>query len=168
MCFLSSLTLFIDTFYVVWPICFCIFFLIVMLNVGYYFLLSYSCDLAHELSTCVYVHHCAWLALLERVFNTLKTICHTARPYISSVVFLLWSLRESKHSRLHGGIAGMAVITLTVVITESQPRLVTAWRHPSFSAMCVFLPSIMAPAQHTGVCASQTDTCTRLHPCTPC
>lgn len=141
MCILSSLTLFIDTFYVVWPICFLYFvvFFIVMLNVAYYFLLSYSRELAHELSTCVYVHHCAWLALLERVFNTLKMICNTASPYIS--IFLLWTLRQSKDpsfcSASHEGISGTMVITDTVVITESQPRLVTASSHPPFMAVRV-------------------------------
>lgn len=65
MCFLSSLTLFIDTFYVVWPICLYLYFFYGVLNVGSYFfcffvcLFSYSCELAHGFSTCVNVHHCA-------------------------------------------------------------------------------------------------------------
>lgn len=124
-------------FYVVWPICllFCIlfFYFYGMLNVGYYFLLSYSRELAHELSTCVYVHHCAWLALLRRVFNALKWYViqqdHTS-------AFLLWSLWESIDSSFCSpsfeGITGTAVITVTLAITESQPRLVTASTHLHF------------------------------------
>lgn len=122
---------------------FCILlFFIVMLNVAYYVLLSYSRELAHELSTCVYVHHCcAWLALLEKGFQHIKMICNTARPYIS--IFLLWTLRESKDpsfcSASHGGISGTMVITDTVVITERHPRLVTASRHSRFMAVSACL-----------------------------
>lgn len=137
-CILSSLTLFIDTFLCcVAYLFFCILlFFIVMLNVAYYVLLSYSRELAHELSTCVYVHHCcAWLALLEKVFQHIKMICNTARPYISIFFFLL-TFRESKDplfcSASHEGISGTMVITDTVVITERHPRLVTAGRHPHF------------------------------------
>lgn len=104
--------MFIDTFYVVWPICFfCILlFFIVMLNVAYYILLSYSRELAHELSTCVYVHHCcAWLALLEKGFQHIKMICNTARPYISIFLYCgLYDRAKTRHFVQHHMKASVA------------------------------------------------------------
>lgn len=130
MCFLSSLTLFIDTFYVVWPICLYLYFFYGVLNVGSYFfflfvcLFSYSCELAHGFSTCVNVHHCAWLALLEKGFQHIKMICNAERSYIQHFL-LLWLYETATTLRFcsHGGVNGAMVIT--AVITESQPRLVS-------------------------------------------
>lgn len=48
------------------------------------FLLSYSCEWSHDLSTCVCVHCFAWLALLKRVFRRIKSVIqpdHTPASY---------------------------------------------------------------------------------------
>ena len=138
---------------------FCCFFLLLCLMLAITFLLSYSCELAHELSTCVYVHHCAWLALLERVFNTLKTICHTARPHISSF-FIAGVYERAKTRRYVNATGGVSAITVTVVITKGQQRSVAANRHPLFY---MFVPSILAPVQKTSVYCMYSDKDTSMH-----
>lgn len=54
------------------------------------FLPPCSRDLAHELSTCVNVHHCAWLALLEKGFQHIKKMTCLYLPLWSS-----WGKKDS-------------------------------------------------------------------------
>lgn len=91
---------------------------------------------------------CAPLCLtcfVGKGFQHIKKWCNTARSYIS-IFFYCGVLREGKDfsfgSASRKGISGTAVIALAVVMTESQPRLVTASRHqPFYGPACVpYLP----------------------------
>lgn len=127
---------------------FIVFFFIVMLNVGYYFfafLLSWISSWTFNMCLCAPL---CLTCFVGKGFQHIKKWYVIQRDH-TSAVFYCGVLRESKGSPSHERIGGAMVITVTVVITESQPRLVTASRHPPFLRLCVFFPSIMAPVQHT-------------------
>lgn len=73
-----------------------------------------------------------------------KMICKTAWSYISIFFFFIVEFtREQRRFAQHctGGVGGTAAIAVTVVRTESQPRLVTASRNqPFYGSACPCLP----------------------------
>lgn len=167
MCFLSSLTLFIDTFYVVWPLC-CLYFLLLclMLAITFFaFLLSWNSSWTFNMCLCAPL---CLTCFVGKGFQHIKSDMSYSKTIHQQFFFIMAFTRKQRlvitqmHQPYDGNHSDKWKSTK---VSDCQ-------RTSTFTALC---SSIMAAVQRTfvGVCVcvykeKNTHTHTRTHPHTLC